>query len=310
MPSYRIALLRLVLAAPLVALAVSAPPISAQSRAKIMILTGQSNQYHNWAVSSAAIKGMLEETGRFDVTVVTSPPQGQDMSSFTPKFDGYGAIVMDYEGDEWPDATKRAFVEYVRNGGGLVLVHAADNAFPKWPEFLEMSGVGGWGGRDETWGPKVRWRDGKIVLDSTPGNAMHPNRHDFLVVTRAPEHPIMKGLPAEWLQANDEIYSQLRGPAKNLDVLATASADPAKIKNGTGENEPMFMTIRYGKGRVFHNTLGHVGPKEDATVPSITSVGYIVSIQRGTEWAATGKVTQAVPPDFPTATKTSLRKPR
>ena len=141
---------------------------------------------------------------------------------------------------------------------------------------------------------------------TTPGNAMHPAKHDFLVVTRAPDHPIMKGLPAGWLQANDELYSQLRGPAKNLEVLATASADPAK--GGTGEHEPMFMTIQYGKGRVFHNTLGHVGPKDVAPVPSISSVGYIVSIQRGVEWAATGKVTQKIPADFPTATQTSLRK--
>jgi len=279
-----------------------------QARIKTMILTGQSSQFHNWAVSSAVLKRILDETGRFDVTVVTTPAKGQDMSGFKPSFAGYAVVVLDYEGDEWPADTKQAFVDYVRNGGGLVLVHAADNAFPKWPEFLEISGIGGWGGRDESWGPKVRWRDGRMVLDSTtPGNATHPAKHDFLVVTRAPDHPIMKGLPAEWLHASDEIYSQLRGPAKNLQVLATASADPAKMKNGTGENEPMFMTIQYGKGRVFHNTLGHVGPKDSEPVPSLNSVGFIVSIQRGTEWAATGRVTQAVPADFPTATKTSVR---
>jgi type 1 glutamine amidotransferase len=71
----------------------------------------------------------------------------------------------------------------------------------------------------------------------------------------------------------------------------------------------MFMAIQYGKGRVFHNTLGHVGPTESAPVPSLSSVGYIVSIQRGTEWAATGAVTQKVPADFPTAARTSLRTP-
>lgn len=284
----------------------AAVPSGIQARIKVMILTGQSSQYHNWAVSSAAIKRMLDDTGRFETTVVSSPAKGQDMAAFKPSFAGFGAVVMDYEGDDWPETTRLAFAEYVRGGGGLVLAHAADNAFPKWTEFLEISGVGGWGGRDESWGPKVRWRDGRMVLDATPGNAMHPAKHDFLVVTRAPDHPIMKGLPAEWLHANDEIYSQLRGPAKNLQVLATASAD--KAKGGTGEHEPMFMTIQYGKGRVFHNTLGHVGPTETGSVPSLSSVGYIVSIQRGTEWAATGAVTQKVPADFPTAARTSLRK--
>lgn len=292
----------------LVATVIAGPTLT-QARIKVLILTGQSSQYHNWAVSSAAIKRMLDDAGRFDVTVVTSPAKGQDMSGFRPTFAGYGAVVMDYEGDDWPEATKQAFVEHVRSGGGLVLVHAADNAFPKWREFLEISGVGGWAGRDETWGPKVRWRDGKMVLDATtPGNATHPPKHDFLIVSRAPEHPIMKGLPAGWLHASDEVYSQLRGPAKNLQVLATALAD--KARGGTGEDEPMFMTIQYGKGRVFHNTLGHVGPKDVEPVPSLTSVDFIASMQRGTEWAATGRVTQSVPADFPTAARISLRAPR
>jgi type 1 glutamine amidotransferase len=298
---------RLMLLVPIVLLTAGGPPAVLQARIKVMILTGQCNQYHNWAVSSAAVKKMLEDTGRFDVTLVTSPAKGQDMSGFKPSFDAYGAVVMDYEGDDWPLATKQAFAQYVRAGGGLVILHAADNAFPQWPEFLEISGVGGWGGRDEKTGPKVRWRDGKMVLDpTTPGNAMHPPKHDFVVTAREPEHPILKGLPVEWLHANDEIYSQLRGPATNLRVLATALSD--KARGGSGEHEPMFMTIGYGKGRVFHNTLGHVGPKETAPVPSLSSVGYIVSIQRGTEWAATGNVTQPVPSDFPTATQTSLRK--
>jgi type 1 glutamine amidotransferase len=303
---------RLVLLLPVVLLASSAAPASAlQERIKVMLLTGQSNQYHNWAVSSVVLKRILEQAGKFDVTVVTTPAKGQDMSGFKPTFTGYGAVVMDYEGDEWPEETKKAFVDYMTNGGGLVLVHAADNAFPKWQEFLEMSGVGGWGGRDESWGPKVRWRDGQMVLDSTtPGNAGHPPQHDFLVVSRAPEHPIMKGLPAEWMHARDEIYSQLRGPAKTLQVLATASADPARFRGATGENEPMFMTITYGTGRVFHNTLGHVGAREQEPVAALNSVGFIVSIQRGTEWAATGNVTQPVPADFPTAAATSVSAPQ
>ena len=308
MSNHSSTLARLMLLLPIVVLTAGAAPLVTQARIKVMILTGQSNQYHNWAVSSAAIKRMLDDAGRFEVTVVTSPAKGQDMSGFKPTFAGYGAVVMDYEGDDWPEATRQAFVEYIRSGGGLVLAHAADNAFPKWPEFLEMIRRRRLGRTRREWGPKVRWRDGKMVLDATtPGNAMHPAKHDFLVVSRAPEHPIMKDLPAEWLHASDEIYSQLRGPAKNLQVLATASAE--KAKGGTGEHEPMFMTIQYGKGRVFHNTLGHVGPKETAPVPSLRSVGYIVSIQRGTEWAATGTVTQKVPADFPTAAHTSLRKP-
>jgi len=90
----------------------------------------------------------------------------------------------------------------------------------------------------------------------------------------------------------------LRGPAKNLTVLATAFS-PEGFR-GTDENEPMLMTIQYGTGRVFHTTLGH-------SVKQCKDVAFIVTFQRGTEWAATGKVTQKVPADFPTADTPTVR---
>ncbi|HEX2860011.1 MAG TPA: ThuA domain-containing protein [Lacunisphaera sp.] len=295
---------------------VAAPLLSAAPALRIMLLTGQSSQYHDWTKSSPLVKKYLEETGLFVVDVVTTPARGQNMADFAPDFSSYAAVVMIYEGDEWPAATKAAFTNYIKNGGGLVSVHDTDNAFPHWPEWNEMIGIGGWGfkpdggvgARDESWGPKIRWRDGRQVLDDSPGKATHPARHDFTVITRAPNHPVMRGLPAEWLQAHDEIYSQLRGPAKNVEVLATARADTEKFPKSTGEHEPMLMAIAYGKGRVFHTTLGHVSPKDTPPFPALVSTGFIVTLQRGTEWAASGQVTQAVPADFPTAERTSLRE--
>jgi hypothetical protein len=290
----------------------------AQSQIKVLLVTGQSSRFHNWEVSSAVVKRQLEATGRFAVTVRTSPPQGaepnQDMSSFAPSFNEYQAVVLDYEGFEFALPVKEALVTYVRNGGGLVILHAADNAFPAWPEFNEMTGVGGWGGvtpgyksRTEESGPKLRWRDGRMVLDpDTPGVAQHPKPHDFLMTVRAPTHPIMRGLPPIWLHAADELYSNLRGPARNVTILATAMA-PLSMPGGTGEHEPIVMTIAYGKGRVFHNTLGHVGVKDKEPIASMNSVDYTVLLQRGTEWVATGRVTLPIPADFPTAERVSVR---
>ena len=304
------------LASLVLALLFAAGSLAAAPTIKVMLLTGQSNKYHDWTKSAPLVKTYLAQTGLFAVDVVTSPATGADMAGFNPKFSDYAVIVMVYEGAEWPDATKAAFVAYMKNGGGLVTIHDTDNAFPYWKEFNDMIAVGGWGfkpdgnigARDDTWGPKIRWRDNQLVLDSTtPGTSGHPPRHDFTVVTRAPEHPIMKGLPAAWLHANDEIYSQLRGPAKNVTVLATALADKTKFPTASGENEPMLMAISYGKGRVFHTTLGHVAPKDTPPFTSLTCAGFIVTLQRGTEWAATGKVTQKIPADFPTAEKISLR---
>jgi len=306
-------------AALLVAALVAATDVaSTQAPIRVLLVTGQSNRYHNWEVSSPIVKRQLEDSRRFVVTVATTPPKGtapdQDMSSFAPKFSDYQVVVLDYEGFEFAPPVKQAFVEFVRNGGGLVVLHAADNAFPAWPEFNEMIAVGGWGGftpgyanRTQSAGPKIRWRERGMVLDNdTPGTAQHPSPHDFLMTVRTPDHPIMKGLPAAWLHANDELYSNLRGPAKNVTVLATATA-PTSMANGTGENEPLLMAISYGRGRVFHDALGHVGATQKEPIVTMNSVDYIVLLQRGTEWAATGAVTIPVPRDFPTADKTSVR---
>ncbi len=282
---------------------------------KVMLLTGQSNRFHDWTKSSPHVKTYLEQTGLFAVDVVTAPAKGVETSDFSPKFSNYAAVVMDYETMDWPAPTKQAFVEYIKNGGGLVTIHAADNSFPTWPEFNEMIGVGGWGmtpaggvnARKPGVGLKIRWRYGHTVAEDTPGNYGHPPPHDLLVVARTPDHPIMKGLPVEWLHAKDEVYSHLRGPAKNVTVLATALADKAKFPNASGENEPVLMTIDYGKGRVFHTTLGHVGPNSKPPFLPLSCVGFVVTLQRGTEWAATGKVTQKIPNDFPTAEKISVR---
>jgi hypothetical protein len=274
-----------------------------------MLLTGQASIYHDWEKSSAVIRQILEDVPLFDVDSVETPAQGEPMPDFAPDWSAYDVIVLDYDGDEWPESTRQAFERYLEAGGGLVLVHAADNAFPAWPAFQVMAGVGGWRGRDESSGPMLRWRDGSQVLDDGPGTAMHPPQHDFRIVTRAPEHPVMRGLPTAWMQANDELYSQLRGPAQGVTILATARAESG-MRGATGEHEPMLMAIAYGDGRVFHTTLGHVAPRDELPVATLSSVGFIVTLQRGTEWAATGHVTQEIPADFPTADAISLRDMR
>ncbi len=264
---------------------------------KALIVDGQNG--HNWKEATPILKKLLEETGLFSVDVATSPPKGQDMSGFKPNFAGYDVVISNYQGDSWPEETQQALGQYVKGGGGLVIYHFACAAFPQWKEYNEMTGLGGWGRRNETAGPYVRWRDGKIVRDSTPGRGGgHGPQQPFQLVVREPHHPITKGLPPAFMHVPDELYGWLRGPAKNLTVLATAFAP--KEKGGAGEHEPLLFTVGYGKGRVFQNALGHTGQE-------LKSVSFIATFQRGVEWAATGKVTQKVPDDFPTADKASVR---
>jgi type 1 glutamine amidotransferase len=65
-------------------------------------------------------------------------------------------------------------------------------------------------------------------------------------------------------------------------------------------DEPLLFAISYSQGRVFHTALGHA-------LDAIKDVGFATTLQRGTEWAATGRVTQKVPANFPTETAVSPR---
>jgi type 1 glutamine amidotransferase len=268
--------------------------LNAKDPIKVLILTGQNN--HNWKASNVILQKYLNESGVFAADIATSPDKGGDMSSFRPDFSAYKAVVLDYNGDAWSDETNKAFLEYVKNGGGVVVYHAADNAFRNWKEYNEIIGLGGWENRDETDGPYVYYSDGKEVRDTSPGpGGSHGDKHEYKIVVRDKKHPITKGLPETWTHSKDELYDRLRGPAKNLTVLATAYS--AKETRGTGRDEPMLMVIKWGKGRIFHTVLGHVGG--ESTHPAVEGASFIVTFLRGTEWAATGKVTQKVPDDFP-----------
>jgi type 1 glutamine amidotransferase len=268
------------------------------AKLKVLILDGQNN--HNWRATTPVMKAALESCGRFTVDVATAPG-GKDLSSYKPQFKDYDVVLSNYNGADWSDETKQAFVDYVSNGGGFVCVHAANNSFGNWKEYNEIIGLGGWGGRNEKSGPYVYYRDGKIIRDLAKGNGgSHGRQHPFLVTIREPQHPITKGLPTEWLHANDELYDRLRGPAENMTVLATAFSDMAT--GGRGEHEPMMMVLTYGKGRIYHTPMGH-------GVDSMKCAGFIFTLQRGCEWAATGKVTlNEIPKDFPTKEKVSSRE--
>jgi len=292
---------------------------------KALIIDGQNN-HEVWPKSTIMMKQYLEETGLFEVDIdrtqftwmakrekdflpIAGVGETQDLEKpkldpeFSPRFDQYDVVVSNFGwmAADWPEATQKALEEYMKNGGGFVSVHAADNCFPDWHEYNRMIGLGGWGGRNEKHGPYVYYtNEGELVRDPSPGSAgAHGPQHQFHVTVRVDDHPITKGMPKVWLTAQDECYAKLRGPAEDMTILATGKDISGKAP--TDRHEPMLMVLDYGKGRVFHTTLGH----DDY---SIESVGFIISFLRGTEWAATGKVTIPIPGDFPNAEESMSRK--
>lgn len=280
----------------------AALPLAAAPPIRVMILDGeQAGAYHAWQETTPYLKRMLMDAGIFQVDVVTAPPRGGDFSAFKPDWSNYQVVVSNYDvpDDRWSDELKASFEQYIRNGGGLVSYHAADNAFPNWKEYNLMIGVGGWRGRNQNSGPHFYYQDGKVASEVSPGGAgQHGQRLPFKIVDRVTDHPITARLPKEWMHVGDELYANMKGPGENMTILATAYSDPSN--RGTGKDEPILMVIPYGKGRIFHTTLGH-------DLAALNCVGFMATFQRGTEWAATGKVTQKVPADFPTADKVSTR---
>ena len=320
--------------------------VNAQSaHLKALIIDGESN-HGVWPMTTMMMKEYLEQTGLFTVDIartqftwqgphfdasigldtiielLTMYPledgidrkavaEPQPDPEFNPRFSDYDLVVTNFgwRASTWPEKTKEAFEDYVGGGGGLVVVHAANNSFGDWDEYNKMIGLGGWGGRSTASGPYLYYNDdGDLVRDPSEGDCgSHGPQHEYVLTTRAKDHPIMQGLPEKWLHTKDELYDRLRGPAENMTILATAYSDVEangppwneKVK-GTGRHEPLLSVINYRNGRIFHTALGHMDY-------SMECVGFITTFQRGAEWAATAKVTQAVPSDFPNEMKTSSR---
>lgn len=254
------------------------------------------HSHGSWPETGRVVRGHLARAGIFELSHVRAPEPEQfraDFSRFDVVIPYYCPVPSAERDPAWPEDTRVALDRYVREGGGLVIIHAASNAFASWPEYNRMTGLGGWGGRDATAGAYLYLDEsGHVVRSDEPGPAGHHEpEFEYAIDVRAPAHPIMAGMPARWLHCQDEVYGNLRGPGVGLEVLASAFS--GKTRDGTQRHEPVVMTISYGAGRVFHTTLGHA-------VRSLECSGVCALLQRGTEWAATGRVTLPLPEVFPT----------
>ena len=227
----------------------------------VLIVSGANN--HDWEWTTPSLKGILEESGKFSVDVTYEPAKTLADDGALRK---YTAFVLDYNNRKraWGDAGERNFLNAVRSGTGVVIVHAANNAFPGWVEYEKLVGH--------------LWRQG----------TGHGRFHRFSVTMNDKTHPITRGL-RDFKQHPDELYHCLvHMHDAQHEILATALS--SKESGGTGEHEPMITVGSYGEGRVFHTPLGHVWKGQPQTRASHLDPQFRNLIVRGTEWAATGDV--------------------
>jgi type 1 glutamine amidotransferase len=235
---------------------------------KTLIITGQGSDQLVWMTRSTAVRNILDNAGIFSTKLMTTPPEGEDISGFKPAFSRYDLVVIDFEGDPWPEKTVAALEDFVKAGGGVVRIQSVRS--PGSPE---------------------------------PPSVSRTEKNDFEVRMRPVDHPVINGLPVRWMHPGDVIIRGVPLSDENMVVLATAATDRRRGEGGS-RPEPVLMAKEEGKGRIFWTLLGTPDLEENK---SLKCAGFIVTLQRGAEWAATGKVTQEVPFDFPTAADAVLR---
>ena len=223
---------------------------------------------HYWPESAAVTKQILDETGLFSVKILNTPPTADDEALFNPRFSKYGLVVISYEGGPWNNSAKEALSEYLINGGGLVVLNSAVDLVINTADTLRVS-----------------------------------DRSDLEIRIQPIEHPVTAGLPVRWVQPEDVIYKNIRPAGEDVQVLASAALDG---QAGRGQRpSPVLLSKITGKGRIFALMFGTPAGEN---VKSVHSAGYITILQRAAEWAATGKVDQVVPSDFPTAAGPVVRE--
>src|SRR3954468_12093138 len=169
----------------------------AQAQIRVLIIDGVNN--HDWAAATAGIQCLLEEAGGFRIDVSTVTPES--FQQWNPDFSRYQVVVNNFNGGhtdqgiEWPKRVERQLEAYLKGGGGLVVYHAANNAFLHWAAYNDMIGLG-W--RDPAFGPGLAISDEGTVVTVPKGTGLqpgHPARGDFVVHVPERHHPVTRGLP-------------------------------------------------------------------------------------------------------------------
>jgi len=227
---------------------------SDQSEKRILIITGEDG--HKWRETTPILKAQIEQDSRMHVEVL------DDLKKLeTTDLSPYAALILHFKNDD-PNIPGRsafdALSNYVRKGGGLVIVHYASCAFNEFgDDYRALAG--------RSCPTKKEWKRNPLPRqmrghDPFGQFTVHIVRHD---------HPITQGLVD--FETTDELYTYLAGETP-INTLAEATS---KVD---GNVYPMAFTLMVGEGRVFHIPLGHN--------QSIGLPGTAQLLRRGTAWVA------------------------
>lgn len=213
---------------------------------RLLIIDDETTGYYRWAGTAPLLKKSLNGSKQIEAVIV----EDAEVLATDILFD-YDVLLLhfkNYKPLKRDAKAKENLAKHVREGGGLFVYHFACGAFEDWPEFEKIAG--------RIWDPKLRAHDpyGKF---------------DVHFIDK--EHPIVKGLGN--FETQDELYTCLKHSEVPIRILAEAKS---KVD---GKCYPMAFVLEYGKGRVFHTTLGHDGP-------SVDSAGFSDMMHNAVRWLA------------------------
>ena len=269
----------------------------------VLIVDGFSN--HDWKQTTKVTKQILEKSGLFKVSVSTTPsiPVGEEWNKWEPKFSDFDVVIQNTNNIQdkefnWPVKVQKSLEKYVRSGGGLYVLHSANNAFSDWEEYNLMIGLG-WRSKEEGIALQIDDSGELVKIPKGEGKSTYHGPRNDEVIHILSSHPINVDFPDAWKTPDMELYKYARGPAKDLTVLSFANEAETNI------NWPVEWVLVYGDGRVYNSSMGHLWKGETYPI-SYQCIGFQTTLIRATEWLATGNVSYKVPENFPTEKSISL----
>ena len=264
---------------------------------KVLIIDGFSN--HDWKQTTIVVKRILNSANLFDISVSSIPSEigSTAWHNWDPEFEKYDVIIQNTNNIQnpklrWPTNIEAKLEQYLNNGGGLFILHSANNAFTHWTEYNKMIGLG-WRKKEFGFALQID-EDGQIVrIPPGEGDSTYHGPRSDVVINILNSHPINNGMPKAWKTPDTELYKYARGPAKQLTVLSYAIDNETKIR------WPVEWIVKYGNGRVYNSSMGHLWRGEIYPL-GYRCVGFQTTLIRVVEWLSKRNVTFPIPENFPT----------